>query len=144
HVGQHPHLVGQRFTALPVGRDSVTDKPAGLRALVVHGDRVAPRGELAGGDQPGRAGAEHGDAAPVPPRPGPRARTAPEGRIGRVSLKRADRNRWATLGVKDAGALAQDLDGANSAAAAQTIFAAAAGSSAAISAMNRGTPIPAG
>src|SRR5207245_5513391 len=62
---EHPRLCGQRLTLQTIGRDRVAGQPARLRALVVDGDGVAARGELARTDDPRRAGADHGHAVSV-------------------------------------------------------------------------------
>ena len=65
----------QRLAQLAVRRDREADEAADLLARVVDRDVVAEQRELAGAREPGRAGADDGDALAGPL--APRARTKP-------------------------------------------------------------------
>ena len=106
-------FVRQRLTHLPVGRDRVPDEASRLFTLVEDRDGVAERGQLAGADEPGGAGADNRNPSPVP-RGGLSDRGAVRERIvRRVALERRDRDRLATDLGQHAGALAQHLGRTN-------------------------------
>ena len=110
---QRGRFVRQRLAHLPVGRDRVPDEAARLFTLVEDRDGVAERGQLAGADEPGGAGADNRDPAPVPRR-GLSDRGAVRERHSPSRSAGAPRSRSACdrLG-EHAGALAQHLGRTN-------------------------------
>ena len=107
-------LVRQRFLQLAVRRDRVADEPSDLLALVEDRDPVPEGSELAGADEPGRAGADHGNPSPVPRRRLAKRRAVAKRLVRGVALERADRDRLAAHLGQHAGSLAEDFGRADS------------------------------
>ena len=110
---EHAGLRRQGLREESVRRDRIARETARLGPLVVDRDLVAERGELAGADEAGRAGADHGDAQPVVRRALPERHLCGERDVARIALEAADLDRLAPLVLENAGAFAEELDRAD-------------------------------
>jgi len=115
---EHGRLGGQRIAYLPVRRDREADEAADLAARLVDGDVVTEKRELAGACESGGSGAEDGDTATSRVPACGWADSALERDLGRVALEPPDWDRPTAFVGKDAGALAERLDGADTRAGA--------------------------
>ena len=84
---QRLRLFRQRLPHLTVRSDRVADEAADFLALVEDRHVVAERSQLAGADEPGRAGADHGNVPSVPRRGLPERRSGGERLVGGVALE---------------------------------------------------------
>jgi hypothetical protein len=148
---ERARLRRERLALDPVRRDREADEAADLGALVVEGDVVAARGELAGARESRGAGADDGD--PAAGRGDARAKGGVVRKRGvrRVALELRDRDRLPADVLEDARAPSHITSTGQTRAHvaprrfwSKTSAAAPSGSPSAIAATNPGTSTPAG